>query len=313
MNFKFARREARLRTPLLVTLLLSLGACNTSDLLNETPGNNGTEVSVPETPDAPSFATAFAGGIPMGTFALPTSWFGSPYNGALRNIWPGELLHELAAIKARGGKVVLMFAGNERYYKDGSGHFSLTKWKARIDRFRNVNFSSYLRDGTIIAHYLIDEPTDPHNWGGRPVTPSTLEEMARYSKSRWPSMATVVRAEPGLIKWSNKYRYLDAAWAQYLYRKGNPSDYIRRVVSDAQRMGLALVVGLNITKGSPTKGRMSASQVRTAGGALLGSSYPCAFISWTYDANHLSSSSMKDAMRYLRSRAQSRATRNCHS
>jgi hypothetical protein len=304
--------KARYRAPLVAALVLLFSGCNTSDLLTPDTPEDVTEVTVPEeATDAPSFASSFAGGIPMGTFALPTSWFGSPYNGALRNIWPGELIAQLSAIRARGGKVVLMFAGHESHYKT-DGRFSLTKWKARVDRFKGVNFSSFINDGTIIAHYLIDEPTDYHNWGS-PIPPSTLEEMARYSKSRWPGMATVVRAEPGLIKWSRTYQYLDAAWAQYLYRKGNASDYIRRVTSDAQRMGLALIVGLNITKGSPTKGRMTGSQVKSWGSALLSSSYPCAFISWTYNSDHLSSSSMKDAMRYLRSKAQNRSRKSCKS
>jgi hypothetical protein len=285
------------------------GACNATDKLTN-PSDEPVDTPAPTTVDDPSFSSSFRGGIPMGTFALPTSQFGSTFNGALRNIWPGELVSELRSIKSRGGKIVLMMAGNESHYKT-KGHFDLNKWKARVARFRGTNFSSYVKDGTIIAHYLIDEPTDPRNWGGRIVTPSTLEEMARFSKSLWPNLPTVVRAEAGLIKPSRPYRYLDAAWAQYLYRKGNPNDYIRRVVSEAQRMGLGLVVGLNITKGSPTKGKMTAAQVRSAGAALLNSSYPCAFISWTYDARQLNSSSMRDAMRYLRGKAQSRSQRSC--
>jgi hypothetical protein len=307
--FEFARRAVRFRAPVILGLTMIFGACNATDKLTN-PSDEPVDTPAPATVDDPSLASSFRGGIPLGTFALPTSQFGSTFNGALRNIWPGELASELRSIKARGGKIVLMMAGNESHYKTG-GHFDLNKWKARVARFRGANFSSYVKDGTIIAHYLIDEPTDPRNWGGRPVSPATLEEMARFSKSLWPSMPTVVRAEAGLIKWSRPYRYLDAAWAQYLYRKGNPSTYIRRVVGEAQRMGLGLVVGLNITKGSPTKGKMSAAQVRSAGAALLSSSYPCAFISWTYDARQLNSASMRDAMRYLRARAQSRSQRSC--
>jgi hypothetical protein len=309
---EFARRAARLRAPLFVGLATVFSACNATDKLtnpSDTPADTpaGTTVA-----DAPSFATSFRGGIPMGTFAQPTGLFGTVYNGAMRNIWPGELIKELSAIRSRGGKVVLMFAGNERYYKDASHHFSITKWKERVNRFRSVNFSQFVQDGTIIGHYLIDEPNDPHNWGGRPVSGSTVEEMARYSKQLWPSMATVVRAEPGyMLKTGGSYRYLDAAWAQYVSWKGSPSDYIRRNVSDAQRAGLALITGLNISKGSPSHGRMSASQIKSAGGTLLGSSYPCAFISWQYDGGYYTSGSVMDAMRYLRSKAQNRSMKSC--
>ncbi|HEX6432979.1 MAG TPA: hypothetical protein VFZ87_01995, partial [Gemmatimonadales bacterium] len=219
---------------------------------------------------------------------------------------------ELSAIRARGGKVVLMLAGNERWYKSG-GKFDMNKWKQRVSRYRGTNFSSFINDGTVIAHYLIDEPNDPVNWG-HPLSGATLEEMARYSKSIWPNLATVTRAEASyLAKFSTQYRYLDAAWAQYVTRKGPPGDFIRRNVADAQKKGLALITGLNITKGGHNNSRMSASTIKSAGSTLLDSSYPCAFISWTYEASYLSNGSVRDAMRTLRNMAQNRGTKSCRS
>jgi hypothetical protein len=309
-TFEFARRAARLRALLVLTLATVFSACDATDQLNSTdPADSPESVT---TPTEISTALSFRGGIPMGHFAMPTSQFGAEYNGAMRNIWPGELLKELAAIRARGGRVVLMLAGNERHYKDG-GRFNLTEWKQRINRFRGINFQSYINDGTVIAHYLIDEPNDPDNWG-RPISGATIEEMAKYSKSIWPNMATVTRAEASyLAKWSGQYRHLDAAWAQYVTRKGSPSEFIRRNVADAQRKGLALITGLNISKGGPHQSRMSASTIKSAGTAILKSTYPCAFISWTYDARYLSSGSVRDAMRAIRSMAQNRGAKSCRS
>lgn len=316
-DFKFAHRKARVPALLLAALLFTLASCNSTDLLNTDNTTDPGAIDGGTVSDGgsgvPSFATAYAGGIPMGTWALPTSWFGSPYNGAMRNIWPNELRAELAAIKSRGGKVILSLAGKETNYRDSDHHFSMTKWKERVSRFRQVDFSSFIQDGTIIGHYLIDEPNDPANWGGRPVPGSTVEEMAKYSKQLWPGMAAVVRVEPSyLLKWSG-YHYLDAAWAQYVSRKGAPDDFIRRNVSDAQKLGLALVTGLNILKGGNNGSKMTASQVKTWGSALLNSSYPCAFISWSYNSTYLSSSGIKDAMRYLRSKAQNRSFKTCKS
>jgi len=203
-----------------------------------------------------------------------------------------------------------MFAGNEKYYKDGSGHFSLDKWKQRVNRFRSVDFSSYVKDGTIIGHYLIDEPNDPANWNGRPVSASTVDEMGRYSKQLWPGMVTIVRTEPGYFGFSQ--RYVDTAWAQYLSRRGNVSDYIRKQVSDAQNRGLQLVVGMNVIKGGTPNGtQMSASEVKEWGATLLSSSYPCAFISWQYSSSYLNNSSIEDAMSYLRNKAENRSSRSC--
>jgi hypothetical protein len=336
-NFKLARRIARLRASLFAALILALAGCDNANSLD--PASDITPEAVDQaladdpissidedTPlleeepeqfaavDVPALASvSFAGGIPFGTSQQPNNEFGSVYNGALRNIYPQFLLSNLSTIRSRGGKVALMFAGPQHYYKDANGHFSLSKWKARVDRFRNVNFSSYINDGTIIGHYLIDEPQDAANWNGRPIPPSTLEEMARYSKERWPNMVTIARTWPDYLdNWSGSYRHLDAAWAAYVAKRFPDIDqFISSNVSKAKAKGLALIVGLNLRDGSPTKGRMSPSQVKSYGSALLSSTYPCAFISWKYDDNYLSSLSMRDAMRHLRNRAESRSFKSC--
>jgi hypothetical protein len=324
-SFKFAGWKDRFRAPLFAALVLAL-ACNSSDSL--TSANSADTADVPtlsapedigivpvgsgEIADTSLASVSYAGGIPIGLFHQPTSYFGSRYNGSVHAAGPTDLMSKLSAIKARGGKVVLSLSGSQKYFKDSDGHFSFTKWKARVDRFRNVRFSSYISDGTIVGHYLIDEPQDAANFNGRKVGGATLEAMAKYSKQIWPSMVTIVRAEPYLIQWSGTYRYLDAAWAQYLWRKGNVNDYLRKNVSYAQKMGLALVVGLNIPDGgNPHQSTMSPSEVQNWGSALLSSSYPCAFLSWKYGDGALLTSGMKSAMDYLRRKAQSRSSKSC--
>ncbi|MGI9041264.1 MAG: hypothetical protein ACR2HK_09265 [Gemmatimonadales bacterium] len=336
-SFKLSRRIARLRVAAFAAIAVALAGCDSTEGLNpdsSTPagvvdesfpagsidegnpveeGNplgeasTGTQVIALDAPGQAS--VAFAGGIPIGTYAQPTSTFGDRYNGGLRNIWPQFLKRELENIKNRGGKVVLMMAGNERHYK-GQGHFSLNKWKARIDRFKGVDFESYINDGTIVGHYLIDEPNDPVNWGNRPIPGSTLEEMAKYSKQLWSRLATVVRVDPAYLA-GGRYQHLDAAWAQYVYRKGAADDHIRRNVADASRLGLGLITGLNIIKGGPNGSRMTASQVKSWGSTLLESSYPCAFISWQYNSGYLDSGDMRDAMDALRRKAENRSPRSC--
>jgi hypothetical protein len=311
-SLKLARRAARFRAVAAISLLLAASACD-EDRLGPVDTEAVPTATADDQTDSPMNASvSFAGGIPIGTFGQPNHAFGSLYNGAKLTLETWELLNKLAVIKSRGGKVVLMFAGNSRHFVDGSGHFDFNKWKARVDRFRRINFSSYIKDGTIIGHYLMDEPNDPTNWNGRPVPPSTVEEMAKYSKQIWPNLATIVRTESSyLARWSGTYRYLDAAWAQYVHRKGDVDDFISRNIADAKRKGLALVVGLNILKGGPNLAPMTASQVKSWGSRLLSTSYPCAFISWQYDAIYLSSSSIKEAMSGLRSKAQNRSSKSC--
>ena len=179
-------------------------------------------------------------------------------------------MDNLATIKARGGKVMLMMAGSQKYYKNADGTFSLSKWKARVDRYRKVNFSQYINDGTIIGHYLIDEPYDPANWAGRPISGATLEEMAKYSKAIWPSLKTIVRAEPYLIKWSGTYRALDAAWAQYLWRKGDVKTYLNRNLDALD------VLRVRSGRSSITTGPLLVSMTSVFSGSLysaIGASY----------------------------------------
>lgn len=328
-SFKLSRRIARVRAPVAVALILALAACDSADPLNPDSNSNpdpvdqgpaltdGGDVQIVPT-DGPQLATSFAGGIPIGLGQQPNDAFGSVYNGAVRQIQPDGLLNNLATIKSRGGRVFLALAGNQYYYKNADGTFSLSKWKARVDRFRRVNFSSYVNDGTVIGHYLIDEPYDPANWAGKPIPGSTLEEMAKYSKQIWPNLTTLVRAEPWRIKWSGTYRYLDAGFAQFRNPRGtlDINEFIKDNVADAQQMGLQLVVGLNLTDGAPPLdgsggSPMSASQVKSWGGTLLSSSYPCAFISYYYNKDYLSRSGILDAMKYLRSKAQNRSTKSC--
>jgi hypothetical protein len=319
-SFKLSHRMTRHRASLLAALML-IGACNSTDSLDQGPAvETPTGTDTPAGPDqagaevvptSVDLAAASRAGIPFGTVDQPVEVF-SRYNGALRIISPSYLMANLAAIRAHGGRVMLDMAGAQRYWRDGSGHFSMTKWKARVNRYKGVNFQSYINDGTIIGHYLIDEPNDPTNWSGRPVSGGTVEEMAKYSKQLWPGMPTVVRAEPGyMAKWSGSYRYLDAAWAQYVSWKGSPSSYLSKNVSAAQKKGLALVVGLNITRGN-NGSRLSASQIKSWGSAMLNSSYPCAFLSWRYSSQVLSGS-IRDAMSGVASQARNRGSKSCRS
>jgi len=310
---ELARRVARLRAIPLVAVATLFGACNATDSLTSTSEVNDTPADVPAAaePTDVSLSSTFRGGIPIGYFGMPVTTFGSVYNGAFRSTDPSYINKTLAAVKARGGKMVMNLAGRGSYYTV-NGSFSLTKWKARVARYRNVNFSSYIKDGTLIAHYLIDEPGDSHNWG-HPISGSTLEEMARYSKSLWPSLPTVVRVDATyLANYSTSYRALDAAWSQYLMRKGSVANYIKANISAAQRKGLALVTGLNVTHGGLNRRQMTATQVKLFGSALLATSYPCAFISWDYKSSY-TSGSIHDAMRYLAGKAAGRASKSCRS
>jgi hypothetical protein len=310
--------------PVFVAFLVAFAGCDNSNSFS--PDNNSPVASDPgigeDTPlgdesgaqiiplDGTVLAPAsFAGGIPFGTSNQPYTALGGRYNGSLDVLWPEDLMRVLEGSRARGGKVMLSMVGNQQYWVDAQGHFSFTKWKERVDRYKGMNFSSYIADGTLMGHFLIDEPNDPTNWNGERVSSSMVEQMAKYSKQLWPTLPTIARAEPNYL--TGSHPYLDAAWAQYVYRKGDVVEFIRRHVADAQKLGLALVVGLNMIRGGPNGSMMTASQVKSWGGTLLSNSYPCAFLSYQWNSNYLSSPSIQDAMDYLRNKAQSRSSKSC--
>jgi hypothetical protein len=306
---------ARLRTPLAAASFLALASCDHRQLATE-PGSGPEAAPSP----LPSFAVAYSGGIPFGLYNMPTTLIGGDFNAKMTNarLWLPQLtrptnimLSELSAIKSRGGKVILNLVGGHPNYLDANGRFSMTKWKQRVDAFKSIKFGSYVRDGTVIAHHVIDEPNDPSNWGGVPIPPATVEEMARYSKQLWPNMPTVARVESSyLAKWTGSYVYLDGAWAQWVARKGDPGEFITRNVADAKRKGLSLITGLNILKGD-FREPLSPSLIKSAGSALLTSFYPCAFISWQYDVEYLASPGVRDALRFLRAKALNRPYKSC--
>ena len=310
MSLDWAPAGRLLATAALAGVLIGCGASDRLTSVSDPPSAGGP--AKPVTTPAPSLSSGALQGIPFGTWALPTDAFSDVYNGAMKNIDPNQLLKELATIKARGGRVILSMAGFEGNFKDQAGHFSLSLWKSRIDRYRGVDFSSYLDDGTIIGHYLIDEPNDPTNWTGEPVSGSVLDEMAAYSKSIWPKLATVVRVDPLYLAHFNiQYKALDAAWSQYVVRKGDPAKYLSGQVAIAQKLGLALITGLNIRKGGPKQSQLDVSIVQNAGAALLANDYPCAFLSWEYDPKYLARGDVSQAMQALSQQARQHAPRSC--
>jgi len=301
--------------PVLILALAIIGCAAENPMGPET---TGTPSVVPAT--IPSFLSSFRGGIPFGVFHLPKDEYGTVYNGSMGSISPNYLLSYLEAARRSGTKLILSFSGGQSNFQNADGSFSMSKWKERVNRYRSIDFSSYIKDGTIIGHYLVDEPHDKSNWGGTTISPATLDEMARYSKQLWPTIPTVARTWPAYLKGST-YRHLDGAWAQYHERFGSVETWISNNVRDAKASGLALVVGLNqLAGGTSSSGlsgyydngySMSARELETWGGALLNDPYACAFLSWRHDPDYMARSDIKAAMVRLSEKARNHTSKSC--
>ena len=350
-------RTARLRALLLAAVCFALSACGSPDRITDTATDAAIDLDIPvdeealataddgdanggmpiadedeglvgeeETGETAALAieglpaaNAFRGGIPFGTFHLPLNLYGRTYTGTLGNISPGLLLLYLQTARRNGARVMVSFSGNERHFKNRNRSFSMEKWKQRVNRFRRLNLTSYIKDGTLMGHYLLDEPHDPANWGGRTVPRATIDAMAKYSKQVWPGLPTVARAWPKFLK-GYRYRYLDAAWAQYSARFGSVSAFMKNNVRDSKASGLALVIGMNQLAGGDSRGlrgfysgrhSMSASQLRSWGSQMLADPYPCAFLSWAYNSRYMNRSDIRSAKVFLAGKARSKGTKSC--
>jgi hypothetical protein len=318
-----SRRIGGTLAGVLAVSLVALPACNTAERLSPP-----TEAGTPENPagsldNASDFVvTAVAPGIAFASFGLTPAQIGTVHTGSVPWTDPSVLLSLLSQFRAKGGRVIIQLQGSEKYSRNADGTFNLTKWKSMVDRYKSVNFSSYINDGTIVGHYLIDEPQYPSRWGGKVIPQATVEAMAKYSKQLWPTMITMVNAPPRWLAAAPvTYTYLDAAWALYIAGYGSTSYWIGKEVAAAKTKGLGVVVALNVLDGGNgssgihgtygTKWSMSASELRSYGSALLTPTYGCGFVMWKYTSSYYSRTDIKSAMTALSTQSKSHVKTSC--
>jgi hypothetical protein len=309
-------RPALRRAGALALCGLIAGACDTAERLSPAAEDTAlpeTTVATDSSTLSASFYTgATAPGVAFASFDLPLTMLGSTHTGAYRTPDKVSILNTLSAGRAKGARMVLKLSGgSDSHVKNSDGTFSFTKWKAMVDRFKGININSYINDGTILGHYLIDEPYLTSRWK-KPVPQSTVEAMAKYSKQIWPGMTTMVRVVPSwLDDVSIRYVYLDAAWAQYAARKGDAAKWIASEVAAAKAKGLGLVASLNVLKGGSRGGNMTATELKNYGTALLNQSYVCGFLMWQYNSSYFGRSDIKSAMSTLSSKARNHTRTSC--
>jgi hypothetical protein len=311
-----ARRPGRSRAVALGLFAVLAAACADSDRVGPS-----SEIELGTAPDVAAAATA--SGIVFASTKLTVSQLNTVHTGIVYTATPSGLLTTLSQVKAKGGRVLIRLAGGENDYKNADGTFNLAKWKSGADKFRNINFNSYITDGTIVGHFILDEPHFPSRWGNKAIPQATVEEVAKYSKQLWPNLPTLVAAPANwLAQAPVTYVNLDAAWATWRAKTASsPTTWIANQVSRAKSKGLGLVVGLNVLDGgdgsSGIRGTlaktwaMSATELKNYGTALLNQSYACAFVNWRYDAGYYGRTDIKTAMADLGAKARSHAKTSC--
>ena len=309
------RRAARTRAVALGMLAMVATACAEGDRVGPSTGTEMIGVS-----DLGSAGTQ--PGIVFASTKFSVSQLNSVHSGLIYTATPSGLLNFLSQVRAKGGRVLIRFAG-ENDYKNADGTFNLTKWKSQVDRFRTIDFKSYIDDGTIVGHFILDEPHFASRWGDAIIPQSTVEEVAKHSKLRWPTLPTLAAAPPNwLAEVPVTYAYLDAGWATFRSKTSDsPSTWAANQVRKAKSKGLGVVAGLNILDGGdgssgirgtqPKTWAMSAAELKSYGTALLSQSYMCAFAMWRYSDTYYDRTDIKNAMANLSQQAKSHAKTSC--
>jgi hypothetical protein len=293
-------------------------------------GGNGRDEFPDAGPGGPDSTYAGVGqGIPFGMFTLPLERFRAPVTGAALAVSRDRVAAVLRAARAGKVRVILNLGGGKDNARN-DGEFDLARWKARIDEYRDVDFTPYVAEGLVLAHFLVDEPYAEQSWGGREISRAVIEEMARYSKSIWPTLPTVVRAPPGwLALGDTAFADLDIAWAQWAGpgRAGGdwrtPEEFRDENVAYAKQLGLGLIVGVNQLNGGdgssgvhgtpdhPERWQMSAAELTRVGTLLVETPYVCAFVSWRYDSSFEARPGMRAALDSVASVARNRGGTSC--
>jgi hypothetical protein len=316
LQLKSDRRRGWSRTVSLGIALIATLACAEDERLG--PTAEGEAVDAPD-----NTAAATLSGIVFSSAALTVSQVNSVHTGLIETATPSNLLGMLSELRSKKGRVLLKLAGGDKAYRNDDGTFNLTKWKSNVDRFRKINFSSYISDGTIIGHFLVDEPHFAGRWGDKAIPQATVEEAAKYSKQIWPGLPTIVSAPANwLASATITYVHLDAGWAMFRSKtSSSPSDYIRQQVKRAQSKKLGLVAGLNVLDGGngssgirgtqPKTWAMSAAELRKYGTALLAQDYVCAFSLWRYSSSYYTRADIKSALADLSAQARNHPKTSC--
>ncbi len=319
------RRLGRPRVVALAMVATVMAACAEDERVGPS-----TEV---ETVAAPDLALAGTHqGLVFSSSQLPISLISptSVHTGMVYTATPSGVLSFLSQLQQKRGRVLIKLAGTETAYKNSNSTFNLTKWKAGVDRFRNINLKPYIDDGTIVGHYILDEPMFADRWGGQVIPQATVEEAAKHSKLRFPTLPTIVNAPPvwlGHPDVTFSYTGLDAGWAMYRSKNGNVTTWLQSQVNRAKLKKLGLVAGMNVLDGGngssgilgtqPRTYTMSAAELNSYGSLLLSNlstapgRYVCAFSMWRYGSTYYNRFDIAAAMKSLSDKAKAHVKTPC--
>jgi hypothetical protein len=194
-------------------------------------------------------------GVPNGASGLSswTQWFYGPSPFSFTQMVGGtsgvlSVLELWRAGKVRG---ILAFAGGGSAAYLTNGKFDFGKWKAKMDTYNTIPIKAAVAqavaDSVLIGNKLIDEP-ETVKWGGN-VHKSTVDSMAAYSKSIFPTLVTnVAQTNPEWEK-NVSYKVVDVVQNQYTIARGDLHKWVDTAVKYAAKQNVGLALSMNILNG----------------------------------------------------------------
>ncbi|MGH7515131.1 MAG: hypothetical protein ACREOQ_19675 [Gemmatimonadales bacterium] len=336
--FAHALRPTRLRGSIAALLVAVLGtACNSTDVTDPTTVTPAS--TTPATAATGSLASLSYSGIPFGPtqlFATPTSfqWGPAMFTGSHDFVSPSGLVTQLNTARQKGLRVVVAMTGGNPGDFLTSGKFDLNKWKNRMGQFNTSTIrnavAAAVSDGTLMGNTLIDEP-ETVQWGGN-ITKATIDAMAVYGKSIFPTLPMGIGAGPPAYKWRATERYTKLDWVRYQYSwgvtQGNVAAWRDAVLAQARKDGVQPAFSLNLLNGGikdlsgswdcPQSGKgtynnncwMTPDQVKSYGRTLAAAG-GCVLTMWRYDNAFISRSANQDAFRTVAAATSSATRRSC--
>ena len=298
---------SRILTPLL--LLLALASAATA----QAPGAAGDDLPVEDSVRARRHDGQFA----IGLSAWPVgSYCSGPMSAAMQQVHPREVLRRVQLAARCGVRLVLvpprrlLTVGRE-----ASGLFSVESAKRLTDLYAAELPPDTLRKyrSTILGFNLADDYGCTRCWGGSRITQAQIAEWAAYARTRLPGVPLGVRVVPEWVaRDSTLAPLLDYAWAQYHTRKGDAKTFYDDAATTAQRLGLRVVMGVNVKDcyGVGTDPCSAADLVRY-GRMALGHPASCAFINWRYDEGSYGRPEMREVWQGLVELARKRGAEEC--
>jgi hypothetical protein len=252
-----------------------------------------------------------------GLTAWPTDLYcGGIASGTMQTLDARYLLPQIQ-LAARCNVRIVIVPPRRRLTTNGltNGIFSVDSAKRLTDSYAAVLPADTIRKyrAAILGLNLADDYTCADCWGGKPITQMQVASWAAYARTRLPDLPLGVRVTPDWVAASTTLPpLLDYTWAQYTTRRGDAQAFYDKAADIASRLGLKVVMGINVEDchGTATDA-CSAAELTRFGAVAVSHPASCAFLSWRYEETTWQTPDIRSAWDGLLMLARAREGRDC--